>query len=49
MTDEVVRNISDRYIELYENVTGKPFEKIEMNENEWISALNDAVNRIILS
>ncbi len=26
MTEEVVNNISDRYIELYENVTGKKFE-----------------------
>jgi phosphoribosylaminoimidazole-succinocarboxamide synthase len=49
MTDEVVRNISDRYIELYEKVTGKSFVKEEIDENEWISALNDAVNRIILS
>jgi phosphoribosylaminoimidazole-succinocarboxamide synthase len=49
MTDEVVRNISDRYIELYEKVTGKSFVKEEIDENEWVSALNDAVNRIILS
>jgi phosphoribosylaminoimidazole-succinocarboxamide synthase len=27
MTDEVVQSISDRYIELYEKVTGEPFEK----------------------
>ena len=26
MTDEVVENISDRYVELYENVTGKKFD-----------------------
>jgi phosphoribosylaminoimidazole-succinocarboxamide synthase len=27
MTDEIVENISKRYIELYENITGKKFEK----------------------
>jgi phosphoribosylaminoimidazole-succinocarboxamide synthase len=27
MTDEVVENISNRYIELYEKVTGKSFIK----------------------
>ena len=27
MTQEVVENISNRYIELYENIMGKPFEK----------------------
>ncbi len=29
MTDEVVGSISDRYIELYENITGSRFEKAE--------------------
>ncbi len=29
MTDEVVGSISDRYIELYENITGSSFEKAE--------------------
>ncbi|MGM9786616.1 MAG: phosphoribosylaminoimidazolesuccinocarboxamide synthase [Candidatus Cryptobacteroides sp.] len=29
MTDEVVSGISDRYIELYENITGEKFEKAE--------------------
>lgn len=27
MTPEVIENISNRYIELYENITGKPFQK----------------------
>lgn len=34
MTDEVVKNISDRYMELYEKVAGKPFERKEMSETE---------------
>ncbi|MGM9734937.1 MAG: phosphoribosylaminoimidazolesuccinocarboxamide synthase [Candidatus Cryptobacteroides sp.] len=29
MTDEVVEGISDRYIELYENITGERFEKAD--------------------
>ena len=29
MTDEIVGSISDRYIELYENITGTSFEKAE--------------------
>jgi phosphoribosylaminoimidazole-succinocarboxamide synthase len=29
MSDRVVKNISDRYIELYENITGDNFEKAE--------------------
>jgi phosphoribosylaminoimidazole-succinocarboxamide synthase len=27
MTDEIVKNISERYIELYENITGEKFER----------------------
>ncbi len=33
MTDEIIRSISDRYIELYENITGKAFVKAEYGEN----------------
>lgn len=29
MTDEIVKGISDRYIELFENITGQAFEKAE--------------------
>lgn len=34
MTDEVIKGISDRYIELYENVTGKKFVKEDVSEAE---------------
>ncbi|HEX5456554.1 MAG TPA: phosphoribosylaminoimidazolesuccinocarboxamide synthase [Candidatus Saccharimonadales bacterium] len=49
MTDEVVKNISDRYIELYEQITGRDFVKptqtdivkrIEANVNEAIKELD---------
>ena len=33
MTDEIVNSISDRYIELYENITGEKFEKAEYGED----------------
>ncbi len=29
MTDEFIRSVSDRYIELFENITGEPFRKDE--------------------
>ena len=48
MTPEVVGGITDRYIELYEHITGQPFERaecadvaarIEQNINNFIAAL----------
>lgn len=30
MTDDIVKGISDRYIELFENITGKPFERADI-------------------
>lgn len=32
MTDEIVESISDRYIELFEKITGEKFQKAETNE-----------------
>ena len=29
MTDEIVNSISDRYIELYEHITGEKFQKAD--------------------
>lgn len=46
MTDEVVKNISDRYIELFENVTGQKFIKEELGEAIWMKKLNDAINEV---
>ena len=34
MTDEIVESISDRYIELFENITGEKFVKAETNHIE---------------
>ena len=33
MTEEIVNNISERYIELYENITGNKFEKAPYNND----------------
>jgi phosphoribosylaminoimidazole-succinocarboxamide synthase len=49
MTDEFVNEISERYIELYESITGMKFEKadtidvqnrIETNINNFLSTYN---------
>jgi phosphoribosylaminoimidazole-succinocarboxamide synthase len=46
MTPEVVAGITDRYIELYEHITGEKFEKVEYSEasveaniTSWINSL----------
>jgi len=48
MSDEKIKEISDRYIELYENITGKTFEKsdtsnlegrIQKNVSEYLTSL----------
>jgi phosphoribosylaminoimidazole-succinocarboxamide synthase len=44
MTDEVVNSISDRYIELYEHVTGKKFQKEEVSEADMQKKLTEIVN-----
>lgn len=46
MTDEVINSISDRYIELYEQVTGKNFEKQAIPEAEWKAKLDAAVEAL---
>jgi phosphoribosylaminoimidazole-succinocarboxamide synthase len=34
MTDEWIQTISDRYIELYEQITGQPFEPMNLSDQE---------------
>jgi phosphoribosylaminoimidazole-succinocarboxamide synthase len=46
MTDEVVAQISERYIELYEVVTGKTFEKHDVNEQEVGRKIEEALQRL---
>lgn len=47
MTDEVVNMISDRYIELYEQVTGTVFIKEDLSEEEWMEKLKEEVDRLV--
>lgn len=41
MDDDIVKSISDRYIHLYEVMTGKPFERKETNLSEIEAAVNE--------
>ncbi len=46
MTDEVVEGISTRYIELYEQVTGKRFVRESISETEALERLSTAVSNL---
>ena len=46
MTNEVVNSISERYIELYEQVTGKKFEKQDISEEEMLVKLRSALEHL---
>jgi len=46
MTDEVVNNISARYIELYEQVTGEKFVKEIINENKAEQKIQEAIAQL---
>ncbi len=46
MTNEVVNRISERYIELYEQVTGKTFVKEDMNEEETLAKLKNEIEHL---
>lgn len=47
MTDDVVNSISDRYIELYEKVTGEKFIKKDVEKDDWEETLNKAVKELL--
>jgi phosphoribosylaminoimidazole-succinocarboxamide synthase len=46
MTNEVINRISERYIELYEQVTGKTFVKEDMNEAEMVEKLKKEIEHL---
>lgn len=46
MTDEFVNSVSERYIQLFEHVTGKPFEKQAMTEAETTDKIIAVLNTI---
>ncbi|MBN8671906.1 MAG: phosphoribosylaminoimidazolesuccinocarboxamide synthase [Chitinophagales bacterium] len=46
MTDEVIKGISERYIELYENVTGKPFVKEDVSEEDTVKRIEEELAKL---
>lgn len=46
MTDEVIKGISERYIELYENVTGKPFAKEDVSEEDAVKRIEEELAKL---
>ena len=47
MTEEVVKNISDRYLELYEHVVGEKFVKQDYNPAQWEEQLIASVHQLL--
>lgn len=43
MTDEYIASVSERYIELFENILGEPFVKAD------ISNINDRIEKNVLA
>lgn len=46
MTDEFVAHVSERYIELYEKITGEEFVKRQVTGEEVASAIGEALKRL---
>lgn len=46
MTDEFVENVSYRYIELYEKITGEKFIKQEVSREDIETTINDALKQL---
>ncbi|HEY1022105.1 MAG TPA: phosphoribosylaminoimidazolesuccinocarboxamide synthase [Flavisolibacter sp.] len=44
MSDEWVETISNKYIELYEQLTGQPFQPMQMDEEEMYGRIVEALN-----
>ncbi|MDR3286269.1 MAG: phosphoribosylaminoimidazolesuccinocarboxamide synthase [Prevotellaceae bacterium] len=47
MTDEIVENISNRYIELYENIVGEKFKKTEYTDNIYVRIEENIKNMLL--
>ena len=47
MTPEVVSHITDRYIELYENITGEKFERTEYTAEKIEKNVVDCLNSLL--
>ncbi len=47
MTDEFVQTVSDRYIELFEQITGQTFIKQTVSDAEVEEAVNRSLERLL--
>lgn len=46
MTDEFIKSVSERYIELFENITGQKFKKEDVSEADAVKKINEALNTL---
>ncbi len=46
MTDEKIQSISNRYIELYEQITGQQFIPVDISENALFDCISEALKRV---
>jgi phosphoribosylaminoimidazole-succinocarboxamide synthase len=47
MTDDFVQLVSDRYIELYEKITGKPFVKQHVSDDQVVATINASLQKLL--
>ncbi len=47
MTDDFVQLVSDRYIELYEKITGKPFVKQHVSDDQVVTTINASLQKLL--
>lgn len=45
MTEDFINSVSERYIELYENVIGEPFNKVQMSDDEIVNQVNELIKK----
>lgn len=45
MNEDFINSVSERYIELYENVIGEPFNKVQMSDDEIVNQVNELIKK----
>jgi phosphoribosylaminoimidazole-succinocarboxamide synthase len=46
MTDEFIKSVSERYIELFENITGQTFKKEDVSKEDAVKKINETLNTL---
>ena len=46
MTDEFINSVSERYIELFENITGQTFKKEDVSKEDAVKKINETLNTL---